>query len=62
LLLTTRLALVEIAFDVGFKSQAHFTTVFARFVGETPKVWRQHNDGAASYHVPVTDARMLMAA
>jgi AraC family transcriptional regulator len=33
--------LVDVAFEVGFKSQSHFTTVFARFVGETPKGWRQ---------------------
>jgi AraC family transcriptional regulator len=45
LLLTSRLPLVEIAFEVGFKTQAHFTTVFARFVGETPNVWRQRNQG-----------------
>jgi AraC family transcriptional regulator len=47
LLLTSRLQLVEIAFEVGFKTQAHFTTVFARFVGETPNVWRQRNQGAS---------------
>jgi AraC-like DNA-binding protein len=46
LLLTSRLPLVEIAFEVGFKTQAHFTTVFARFVGETPNAWRQRNHGA----------------
>jgi AraC family transcriptional regulator len=33
--------LVDVAFQVGFKSQSHFTTVFVRFVGETPKGWRQ---------------------
>jgi AraC family transcriptional regulator len=47
LLLTARLPLAEIAFEVGFKSQAHFTTVFARFVGETPNVWRQRNQTAS---------------
>ncbi len=41
LLLTTRMPLVEIALDTGFKTQAHFTTVFVRLVGETPNVWRQ---------------------
>jgi AraC family transcriptional regulator len=41
LLLTMRMPLVEIALDAGFKTQAHFTTVFARLVGETPNVWRQ---------------------
>jgi AraC family transcriptional regulator len=43
LLLTTRMPLVEIALDAGFKTQAHFTTVFARLVGETPNVWRQRS-------------------
>jgi AraC family transcriptional regulator len=43
LLLASRKPLVEIALDVGFKTQAHFTTVFARLVGETPNVWRQRN-------------------
>jgi AraC family transcriptional regulator len=43
LLLTSRTLLIEIAFDVGCKTQAHFTTVFARLVGETPNVWRQRN-------------------
>jgi AraC family transcriptional regulator len=47
LLLTTRMPLVEIALDAGFKTQAHFTTVFARLVGETPNVWR-HRDYNAS--------------
>jgi AraC family transcriptional regulator len=41
LLLTSNQSLVEIALDVGFRTQAHFTTVFGRFVGETPSVWRQ---------------------
>ncbi len=44
LLLASRKPLVEVAFEVGFKTQAHFTTVFARLVGETPHVWRQRND------------------
>jgi AraC family transcriptional regulator len=46
LLSTTRLPLIEIAFDVGFKTQAHFTTVFARLVGKTPHVWRQRDEGS----------------
>ncbi|MFM0006750.1 AraC family transcriptional regulator [Paraburkholderia dipogonis] len=25
----------------GFRTQAHFTTVFKRFVGETPSCWRK---------------------
>jgi AraC family transcriptional regulator len=43
LLLESDLPLVEIAFEVGFKNQSHFTTVFSRVVGETPNVWRQRN-------------------
>ena len=48
LLINSRLPLVEIAFEVGFRTQAHFTTVFARFAGETPNVWRQRNKAAVS--------------
>ena len=40
LLRTTDHRLVEIALSVGFKTQSHFTTVFKRFVGQTPAVWR----------------------
>ncbi len=43
LLLNSDLPLVEIAFEVGFKTQSHFTTVFLRVVGQTPNVWRQCN-------------------
>lgn len=45
LLLNSSLPLVEIALDVGFKTQAHFTTVFGRFVNETPNAWRRRNRG-----------------
>jgi AraC-like DNA-binding protein len=45
LLSASRLPLCEVALDVGFKSQAHFSTVFARFVGETPHAWRHRNYG-----------------
>ena len=41
LLLTTRMPLVQIALEAGFKTLAHFTTVSARLVGETANVWRQ---------------------
>jgi AraC family transcriptional regulator len=44
----SRAPLCEVAFDVGFKSQAHFTTVFARFAGETPNAWRHRNHGMAA--------------
>ncbi|WP_454683890.1 helix-turn-helix domain-containing protein [Ancylobacter moscoviensis] len=43
MLLETRDPLVEIALAVGFQTQAHFTTVFRRFVGDTPYQWRCAN-------------------
>jgi len=52
LLLTTRLPLVEIAFEVGFKTQAHFTTVFSRIVGETPNAWRQRSRWTVAIEIP----------
>ena len=41
--------LVDVAFEVGFKSQSHFTTVFTRFVGETPKGWRQRTSSVLAH-------------
>lgn len=40
LLKQTKESLVEIALTVGFQTQAHFTTVFKRFTGDTPHQWR----------------------
>lgn len=54
LLTASRSSLADIAFDVGFKSQSHFTAVFTRFAGETPGSWRNRTRAAA---VPVTAAR-----
>jgi AraC-like DNA-binding protein len=39
-LLTSREAIVDIALGLGFRSQAHFSTVFKKFVGGTPARWR----------------------
>ena len=36
LLCSPELPLVEVALTVGFQTQAHFTTVFKRFIGQTP--------------------------
>lgn len=36
-------SIVEIALAVGFQTQAHFTTVFKRFAGRTPRQWRREN-------------------
>lgn len=41
LLLGTNDPVIEIALGVGFQTQAHFTRVFGRFVGDTPFQWRQ---------------------
>jgi AraC family transcriptional regulator len=46
------MTIVEIALNVGFQTQAHFTTVFKRFVGHTPRQWR-----AASQPPSVAPAR-----
>jgi AraC family transcriptional regulator len=35
-----RLPLIEIALEVGFSNQSHFTTVFRKQVGTTPKEYR----------------------
>ncbi len=47
MLIETRDPLVEIALAVGFQTQAHFTTVFRRFVGDTPYQWRSANRRSA---------------
>jgi AraC family transcriptional regulator len=41
LLANTTTSLAEIALDVGFLAQAHFTTVFKRSTGDTPARWRR---------------------
>jgi AraC-like DNA-binding protein len=43
MLLNSGTALVEIALSVGFQTQAHFTTVFKKIVGQTPHRWREAN-------------------
>jgi AraC family transcriptional regulator len=46
------LSMLDIALEVGFHTQAHFTTVFKRMTGKTPSVWRDK----------VQEARMSMTA
>jgi len=50
LLRRSTMPIVEIALTVGFQTQAHFTTVFKRFMGHTPCGWRNahHVDGLAA--------------
>lgn len=47
MMLASQEPLVEIALGVGFQTQAHFTTVFRRFVGDTPFQWRSAHRGRA---------------
>jgi AraC family transcriptional regulator len=45
MLATTSRSISEIAANVGFADQSHFTKAFRRFVGATPKRWRQDRQG-----------------
>lgn len=54
LLLEESLSIVEIALTVGFQTQAHFTTVFGRFVGDTPYRWSRER---LAERKPVTASR-----
>lgn len=40
LLRTSRHSMLDVALGCGFRSQAHFTTVFKRLTGATPKSWQ----------------------
>jgi len=42
LLVQSETTIVDIALAVGFQSQAHFSTVFKRHVGDSPSIWRRH--------------------
>ncbi|PTR33870.1 AraC family transcriptional regulator [Luteibacter sp. OK325] len=41
LLASSGRSVVEVAGDTGFRTQAHFTTIFKRFTGATPCAWRR---------------------
>lgn len=53
LLAETDTALVDVAADVGFRTQGHFTGVFHRYAGFTPRAFRLHAREAAA-----SEARM----
>ncbi len=46
----SRTPLAEVATQVGFETQSHFTSVFRRLVGATPKHYREMHQ--ANPHVP----------
>lgn len=41
LMLSTQTPLAQIALDCGLADQAHFSRLFRRVVGESPRVWRR---------------------
>ncbi|MER9236514.1 AraC family transcriptional regulator [Mesorhizobium sp. M0622] len=43
LLLQHDSSIVDVALSVGFQTQSHFTTVFKRFMDDTPHQWRRSN-------------------
>jgi AraC-like DNA-binding protein len=45
ILLGSGICIVDAALSVGFQTQSHFTTVFKRFVGQSPGAWRQSQRG-----------------
>lgn len=48
LLAETETTLVDVAADVGFRTQGHFTGVFHRYAGFTPRAFRLHAREAAA--------------
>jgi AraC-like DNA-binding protein len=62
LLSNSSMAIVEIALSVGFQTQAHFTTVFKRFVGHTPRQWRTASQLLTSQQIPNSTHAEIAAA
>jgi AraC family transcriptional regulator len=59
ILLNSNTTLVDTSLSVGFQTQAHFTTVFRKLVGQTPSRWREANTRRASnnFVVNISGAR-----
>jgi AraC-like DNA-binding protein len=57
LLRDPRKTLVDVTLSVGFRTQAHFTTVFRRYVGDTPGCWRKaisrEEQSGVSVEIPI---------
>lgn len=56
LLAATDNALVDVGAEVGFRTQGHFTGVFHRYAGFTPRTFRLHARGMAACAAPVAGA------
>ena len=54
LLAETNLPLLEVATRVGYRTQAHFTGVFHRYVGTTPRAYRVASRKELVPHTQVT--------
>jgi AraC-like DNA-binding protein len=48
MLVSNEVSLVDVALSVGFQTQAHFTSIFKRFVGQPPRAWRQMQRSVAA--------------
>jgi AraC family transcriptional regulator len=48
MLIGSGMSLVDVARSVGFQTQAHFTSVFKRYAGLPPRVWRESRAFPAS--------------
>ena len=56
ILLSNNVPTVGVALAVGFQSQAHFTSVFKRFVGQPPQTWRRSLYGVSALFPETTFA------
>lgn len=62
LLSGTNLPLLEVATRVGYRTQAHFTGVFHRYVDTTPRAYRVASRRELIPHAPVTSSALRQEA